>query len=158
MDVVVRPAGVDDAPAISALYVEIADEVVERESRVRHVPDQEGVRARYEARVQEPDRAVFVAVVDGSVVGFADVALIRTVDEATYHTPGIDVYVEELIVTASTRRVGIGRSLMGFVEAWAKQAGARMATLDTHVSNGGARDFYAAIGYRDIGVILAKNL
>ena len=47
---------------------------------------------------------------------------------------------------------------MRAVEAWAKDAGARIVTLDTHVTNQGARRMYSALGYREIGVVMAKDL
>jgi ribosomal protein S18 acetylase RimI-like enzyme len=158
MNVVVRQAGVDDAYAIAHLYAEVADEVVEREPTVRHVPDRGAVQRRYEARLREGDRVVFVAVDNGSVAGFVDAELNLNTEESTYLAPGADVYVEELVVTGSLRNLGIGTSLMAAVEGWAKQRGARMVTLGTHVSNRAARSFYSAIGYREIGVMLAKDL
>lgn len=154
----VRRAVVDDAAAIADLYTEVADEVVEREPTVRHVPDRGVVRRRYEARLQECDRGSFVALVDGAVVGFVDAGLSPNTDEATYLAPGLDVFVEELVVTESLRNLGVGKSLMAAVEDWANEAGARMVTLGTHVTNSAARGFYASIGYREIGVMLAKNL
>jgi ribosomal protein S18 acetylase RimI-like enzyme len=154
----VRFAAADDVSAIADLCLEVASEVVEREPTIRHIPDRRSVEARYDARVGEPDRDVFVAVVDGLMVGFADAQLVRSTDEASYHAPGLDVYVEELIVTSALRRQGIARSLMLAVEGWATEAGARMVTLDTHVSNRAARSLYGAIGYREVGTILAKEL
>jgi ribosomal protein S18 acetylase RimI-like enzyme len=158
MEVAVRFAAADDASAIADLCLEVAREVVEREPTVRQAPDRRSVEARYDARVGEPDRAVFVAFVDGSMVGFADAALVRSIDEASYHAPGLDVYVEDLIVTSALRRQGIARSLLLAVEEWAIDAGARMVTLDTHVSNRAARSLYGATGYREVGIILAKEL
>jgi ribosomal protein S18 acetylase RimI-like enzyme len=63
-----------------------------------------------------------------------------------------------LTVTSASQRRGIGMSLMRAVEAWAKDVGARLVTLDTHVSNEGARRLYSALGYREIGVVFAKEL
>jgi ribosomal protein S18 acetylase RimI-like enzyme len=154
----VRRAAIDDAAAIADLYTEVADEVVKREPTVRHAPDRGAVQRRYEARLQESDRGFFVAVVDSAVIGFVDAGLSPNTDDATYLAPGLDVYVEELVVTESLRNLGIGKSLMAAVEGWANEAGARMVTLGTHVTNSAARGFYASIGYREIGVMLAKNL
>jgi ribosomal protein S18 acetylase RimI-like enzyme len=158
MTVHIRPASGDDVRSITELYLEVADEVVQREPTVRHTPDRTGVQRRYEARVGDSERAVLVAVADASIVGFVDAVLLRTFDEGMYHAPGVDVYVEELIVSRASQRRGVGRSLMTAVERWAIEAGARMVTLDTHVSNRAGRGLYGAMGYRDIGVILAKNL
>jgi ribosomal protein S18 acetylase RimI-like enzyme len=158
VEAAVRLAAADDASAIADLCIEVAREVVEREPTIRRVPDRRSVEARYEARVAQPERVVFVAVVDGSIVGFADAQLVRNTDEASYHRLGLDVYVEELIVTSALRRQGIARSLMAAIEARATEAGARMVTLDTHVSNRAARGLYRAMGYREMGLILAKDV
>jgi hypothetical protein len=48
---------------------------------------------------------------DGAVVGFVDTALQRHEDQGTYHAPGVDAYVEELVVTARHRRRGAGYQL-----------------------------------------------
>jgi GNAT superfamily N-acetyltransferase len=77
---------------------------------------------------------------------------------APYQRPGIDVYVEELIVTSSHRRRGAASALMRSIEAWGREDGARMVWLDTHLANEGARALYGAIGYREAGVELVKQL
>jgi ribosomal protein S18 acetylase RimI-like enzyme len=101
---------------------------------------------------------VLVAVLDGSVIGFADAALRQHKDQGTYDRPGVYGYAEELIVTSAYRRRGVASALMRTLEAWAKNAGARAILLDTHVTNAEARSLYQALGYREMGVILLKEL
>lgn len=85
--------------------------------------------------------------------------LVRNTDAAaSYHSPELDAYVEELIVTASAQRRGVGTSLIRAVEAWVVESGARLVTLDTHVLNEAARALYASLGYREFGVILGKEI
>jgi GNAT superfamily N-acetyltransferase len=158
VDPIIRPADPQDVPMITQLYLEFAPELIDRQPAFRQLPDRVGVERRYESRVQDPERAVMVADVGGSVVGFVDAARARSTDAGRYHAPGIDVFVEELTVTSAWQRRGVGTSLMRTVEEWAKDAGARIVTLDTHVSNEGARRLYSALGYREIGVVLAKDL
>jgi ribosomal protein S18 acetylase RimI-like enzyme len=158
VDLVVRPATGFDVPAISHLYLEVAEEVVRREPRLRHVPDQIDIERRYASRVNEADRAVLLGAFDGNVVAFVDAALIRHSDPSTFHAPGMDAYVEELIVTQAHRRQGVARTLMVEAEVWAREAGARVLTLDTHVANARGRALYDAIGYREVGVIYLKEL
>jgi GNAT superfamily N-acetyltransferase len=158
MQAIVRRAERADVSAIAELYLDVADEVVGREPTFRQMPDRAVVVRRYAARVEETERTVLVAVVDQAVVGFADAVLNRHEDRGTYHAPGIDAYVEELIVMAHHRRRGIGTELMVSVEAWAEASGARLVTLDTHAANDAARALYGEMGYRDVGVILVKEL
>jgi aminoglycoside 6'-N-acetyltransferase I len=154
----VRAARPNDVALIARLYLEVADEVVAREPSFRHVPDAGEVEHRYQSRIVEVDRAVLVAVSDDAVIGFVDASLQRHESGGTYQLPGIDVYVEELIVTASQRRRGVGTALMRAIEAWGGDAQARMIWLDTHLANEGSRALYGAIGYREVGVELAKEL
>jgi GNAT superfamily N-acetyltransferase len=138
--------------------MEVADDVVAREPTFRRVPERSAVEARYRSRIGEVERRVFVAVVREEVVGFADAVLVRHTDVGMYQSPGLDVYVEELVVTSSSRHLGVGTSLMAAAEAWATQVGARMLTLDTHVSNEAARRLYGSLGYRTIGMMLVKDI
>jgi GNAT superfamily N-acetyltransferase len=143
---------------ITQLYLEVAEEVVAREPSFRHVPDAAEVEARYLSRIEEADRAVLVALANGGVVGFVDAVLQRHQSQGTYQRPGIDVYVEELIVTTAHRRRGAASTLMRSIEAWGREEGARTVWLDTHPINKGARALYGAIGYREAGVELVKEL
>ena len=77
---------------------------------------------------------------------------------ASYHASELDAYVEELIVTASAQRRGVGTSLMRAAEAWAMDSGARLVTLDTYLTNEVARALYAYLGYRELGVIVRKEI
>jgi GNAT superfamily N-acetyltransferase len=157
-DLAIRRAKSDDLPAITDLYLEVAEEVVAREPSMRHVPDGAGVERRYGSRIGDPDRAVLVAIVDGSVTAFIDAALQRHEVEAIYHLPGVDVFIEELIVTSAHRRRGVASALVRSLETWAKDVGARSVELDTHVTNAAARSLYGALGYREFGVILVKEI
>jgi ribosomal protein S18 acetylase RimI-like enzyme len=155
---VVRRAGRGNVLTIARLYLEVANEVVEREPRLRRVPASEAVERRYASRIADAGRVVLIAEADGGLVGFVDVSLERHEDEGTYHQPGIEGYVEELIVSASYRRRGVATALMVASEAWVGESGGRGLFLDTHITNAEARAFYGAIGYRELGVMLMKEL
>ena len=154
----VRAAEPADVGTIAGLYLEVAAEVVAREPILRHVPNASEVQRRCQSRIAEVDREVLVAVSGNAVVGFVDASLQRHEGGGTYHRTGIDVYVEELIVTASQRRRGVGTALMRAIEAWGRNAEARMIWLDTHLTNVPARGLYGAIGYREVGMELVKEL
>jgi GNAT superfamily N-acetyltransferase len=151
---IIRAAEPDDVTTFAQLYLEVAVEVVAREPSFRHIPDADEVEHRYQSRIVEADRAVLVAVNGGTVVGFVDASLQRHEGGGTYRRPGIDVYVEELIVTASQRRRGMATALMQAIETWGRNAQARMIWLDTHLANEGSLALYGAIGYREVGVEL----
>ena len=154
----IRKATSGDVNAIAELYLEVGDEVVSREPSLRHLPARAGVVRRYASRVTDPNRVVIVATADNSVIGFVDAALRHQEDPTMYSLPGLSVYVEELNIAPAMRRRGAASRLMQTVEAWAKDAGARAIMLDTHVTNTDARSLYAALDYREIGVLLLKEL
>ena len=101
---------------------------------------------------------LLVGVARGGVVAFVDAALIRQSDASNYHAPGLDAYVEELIVTKLHRHRGVARKLIGAVEAWERGVGARIVTLDTHLTNAPARALYEELGYRELGVTFVREL
>lgn len=103
-------------------------------------------------RAGSDDRAVFVAEEEGVVVGFV------TVTERAHFTGEVEGYVGELAVAETATRSGTGRALMAAAEAWARDRGLRRLSLDTGAGNGGARAFYAALGYAEEDVRVSRGL
>lgn len=101
---------------------------------------------------QDDDHPVWVAEVDGVVVGVAAASVQR-------HFSGqSDCYLGELVVDAAVEGRGIGRALMQRVEHWGRTRGAATVTLDTGAANQRARAFYAALGYLEEQVQLTKPI
>jgi ribosomal protein S18 acetylase RimI-like enzyme len=98
------------------------------------------------------DRAVLVAVTDGTLVGFV------TVSQRRHFTGELDAYVGELVVAEEAQRRGVGRALMRAAETWARERGYRRMTLETGAANQTGRAFYAALGYAEEDVRLTRPL
>lgn len=96
------------------------------------------------------DRAFFVAVSGGQVVGLVSVA-----EQAHYSGP-LDAYVGELAVSPSWEGRGIGGQLMRAAEAWAAGRALPFITLDTGADNAPARGLYTSLGFREESVRLTK--
>jgi len=113
MSIEVRKAMSTDVPAILGLIKELATyerapgEVITTEESMKH--DGFGDHPIYEAMVAEAD---------GKIVGVA----VFYVGYSTWK--GKMVYLDDLIVTESMRRKGIGKLLFDAVGKFAKQAGA----------------------------------
>ena len=60
------------------------------------------------------------------------------------------VVVEEIVVCAGTRRMGIGRRLMDEAVAWARTAGAICIQLGVNSRNEDARTFYRRLRYGEL--------
>ena len=87
-----------------------------------------------------PHSRLWVAESDGQVVGFAVLWLI--VDEA---------HIATIAVHPDFRRQGIGRGLLEVLLAAAREAGARLATLEVRAGNAAAQALYRGFGFRVVG-------
>jgi len=96
--------------------------------------------------------AAWVAVLDGSVIGFVSVA------EDQHWCGETDAWVGELVVDERFERQGVALSLIATVEGWAVQRGLGHIRLTTGAANHGARAFYERLGYALSEVTLARRL
>ena len=145
--VTVRLASVDDADAIGRIQVETW-----RAAYAGLMPDE--VIARFDAEARQrlwrawferpwPGSAVFVAVHDGDVVGFANSGPCRE-----------DVRAGELYaiyVRPPSWGTGAGRALIQRVEEWLRSAGFGEAILWVLEGNDRAERFYRAAGWEHDG-------
>jgi ribosomal protein S18 acetylase RimI-like enzyme len=67
-------------------------------------------------------------------------------------------HVADLAVKEDARRMGIGRALMRAGEAWARERGLPVLSLDMWSTNQGALAFYERLGYRPESLRLMKAL
>jgi GNAT superfamily N-acetyltransferase len=84
---------------------------------------------------------------DGPIVGSAQIAF-ETRANGRHRAE-----VQKVMVLPSHRRRGIAAQLMGAVEELAQRRGVTLLFLDTSEGHGGAREFYATIGYTYVGGI-----
>lgn len=84
---------------------------------------------------------VFVADIDGKVVGF--------VHAEKYNTLYFEnmVNIQGLAVAKGYRRNGFGKALMNTVEAWANECDIRMIRLNSGIARKEAHEFYRSVGY-----------
>ncbi len=93
------------------------------------------------ARLDPSHARVYVAVLQGEVVGFVE----PQVYEAIYFAPLVNIL--GLAVRESCRGMGIGKALMEAAEGWAKEIGATGVRLNSGASRTEAHTFYRHIGY-----------
>ena len=99
------------------------------------------VRARLD-RMRDPDQyGVYVAELDGRVVGWIGLYIFRTVE-----TDG-HAEISGLVVDESCRSRGIGAALVRAGEAWARDRGCDTITVRTNVTRERAHAFYLREGY-----------
>jgi hypothetical protein len=81
--VVIRPAASSDRDALVELDLASAAHHAALDPDAYRIPDREAVAAFLDRRHANPDREVFVAVVDGVVVGTVDVTMVEPPDEGS---------------------------------------------------------------------------
>ena len=88
---------------------------------------------------------MFVAHVEGFCIGYALVCE-RVREENAFRYASRSLVVDQMAVSDTHRRQGIGTSLMGRIRAEAARRGMRRVELSVYSDNDGARRFYAAQG------------
>jgi GNAT superfamily N-acetyltransferase len=146
-NVVVRAIKMSDEPEILALVREemTALESIDARFKLRH-----DAMARYTTylreRTREVDSAVFVAELDGRVVGLG-VASIRP--QSTLFEPARTGYISDLLVDPSVRRRGVGSLLHERMTKWFRSLGLDVVRLHVASCNSGAREFWRSRGARE---------
>lgn len=100
--------------------------------------------AKIREHIQDRETMVLVASVDGVLQGFA---VMKFHDE--------EAHLFLLAVEPKSRRSGIGKALVLWLEKSCRTAGIRNIRLEVRASNNSARAFYEKLGYRFVGQVLA---
>jgi GNAT superfamily N-acetyltransferase len=136
-NVVVRRATQADLDALLSLYGDLTG------SKVTAAP---GDRASSEPLLAEiladPRRELAVALVDGQVVGTADLIVIPNLT----HRGEPWAIVENVIVADGARRAGVGRALFGHLIEHARTAGCCKLQLVSGKHRAEAHEFYRSMG------------
>lgn len=94
----------------------------------------------FAALLQSPNACVAVAADASGVVGY-----LLGFDHHTFFANGRVAWVEELMVSETCRRQGVGRLLMQSFEQWARDRQSKLVALATRR----AAPFYRSIGYEE---------
>ncbi len=115
--------------------------------------DPADIPRRVAAIDREPNAEMWVAELEGRVVGFATALMI-----AAIHMDGPVAQLTSLVVDERARGQGIGARLVAEAEAWARARGAVRISLTSALHRDVAHAFYEHIGYAKTGVRLARDL
>jgi GNAT superfamily N-acetyltransferase len=143
-EIIVRAAVTSDEAAVLELVgAEMAAQAA-ADPRFRLRPDAIDRYAVYlRNRMREIDSAVFIAKVDGKVVGTATGSI--RVQEAFFETRRFG-YVSDLVVDAARRRSGIGSALWQRVQLWFRGLGVTVIRLHIAARSQEANAFWRAQG------------
>ena len=104
--------------------------------------DHAGARAFLADRFKRGESVIFLAVVDGAIVGFTQ--LYPSFSSVSMKRLWL---LNDLFVTPDARGSGAGRALLERAERWAAETGAKGLTLGTQITNEAARRLYEACGW-----------
>jgi ribosomal protein S18 acetylase RimI-like enzyme len=103
-------------------------------------------------RGQDPRAAVLIARgADGTPLGFISLK-VRPDVVGTERSHVADIAVRE-----DARKMGVGRGLMQAGEAWARERGLPVLSLDVRSTNQPALAFYQTLGYRPESLRLTQR-
>lgn len=125
-------ARVADAPRLAAM----SERLIESGLRPSWPP------SRVAWHIRDPDSVVLTARTGDDIAGFA---IMRYGDDTAH--------LNLLAVAEEHRRRGIARRLLGWLEETAITAGTFLIELELRETNREAYAFYAALGYRQTGLI-----
>ena len=142
--VLVRPAEVDDLPAITTIYNALLDSTTYEWTETLHTVEE---RAEWLEAKRAAELPALVAVDDALVVGWATYGEFR--DSTRW--PGYRFTVEHSIHVAESHwGRGIGRMLLAELEAHARAAGRRVMVAATDSSNVPSIEFHKRLGYTEV--------
>jgi ribosomal protein S18 acetylase RimI-like enzyme len=158
----IREASPQDVPGIANTFLESAEYHATLDPERYSVPMVETISARYQEAPQYPanaeERAItLVAEFKREIVGFIDARLERSPD--LMHREMAYCHISEIAVSPRYQNQGVGERLLRAAEEWGRGQGATFASLEYHVANTRAAEFYQRrMGYRVAAITAIKRL
>jgi GNAT superfamily N-acetyltransferase len=116
-----------------------------------------GYREHLLAKCHESAGRIFVAEMEGDIVGFVCV-LARADSGSLTEKFREHAYVTDLVVLPAHRGTGIGHNLLRTAEEYVASLGSSELAVDVLAANDAALRFYGESGYRTAEVHLVKKL
>jgi ribosomal protein S18 acetylase RimI-like enzyme len=114
-------------------------------------------RAEVERILRAPDERLRVAARVGEVIGLCHAQVYDTPPQPAL-TPCRRTHIDSLIVAPHAQRAGVGRRLVDDAAAWGRGRGASELVLTVWAGNEAAERFYAALGFRSVNTVLAREV
>ena len=110
------------------------------------------LEAEFAKLLEDADAAIFLAVADGTAVGFAQCQLRHDYVEGTESSPV--GYLEGIYVRKSFQKRGIAKSLLSACENWAKEKGCEEFASDCELTNTNSLAFHLNVGFKEANRII----
>lgn len=148
----IRRATAEDEAALLAMAARMADFEVPRWRAAQEIIEADGRDVVRAVTAGERDHDVFIAEVEGAPAG------------CLYVHPAQDFFgrrhahISVVATTAAAEGTGVGRALMAHADAWARERGLSLLTLNVFAANTRARRFYERTGFEVEMVKYAKEV
>jgi ribosomal protein S18 acetylase RimI-like enzyme len=154
----IRPAKIEDYARVCAIFDEVD---AQHRKALPHIFRDPGDTARSRAYitsiVEDENACLWIAKHEGQVVGILHI-LIRETRDIPILVPRRYAVIDNIAVSTTHRRKGIGRALVQAADRWAVERGIDQIELHVWEFNEGARAFYEKLGYRTAGRRMCRNI
>lgn len=134
---VLRPATIDDVPAIMRL---LADDAL---GQARESADEAVYKAAFAAIARDPNNTLFVIDAGGAVAGCAQLTIISGLARGA----ATRAQIEAVRIGSGHRGEGLGRWFMGALIEAARERGCKLVQLTSDKRRGDAHRFYESLGF-----------
>ena len=144
----IRKAKLEDLKEICSMGYQLSLDMSALEPEYFAVAQQREAPMR--EAILEESKDIFLADLDGKIVGFACVWECETKAEENYLVPGKFAYLSDLVLLPESRGRGIGGALLDACKNWARQRGISRMKLDSLCKNAVANHLYEREGFRPV--------
>ena len=153
-----RSANSCDSDSAYDLFVEIQSIQADTHPELfRRPAGFEEFEAHFENVLEDPDRQLVFACIEGRPVGYVQYSL-ETRAETLFRPERRFAYVDQLTVSMEFRRRGCARGLIGYVKNEAHKSGVKFLGLDVWTFNGPALACFENLGFQQIQKIMRLSL
>ena len=145
METLVRRATEGDIPRVKELLSDVLDihhsirpDVFKPDCRKYTDPELSEI-------ISDSKRPIFVADIDGDVVGYA-FCIIKEIKDDNILLDAKTLYIDDLCIDSAMRSQGIGERIYLFVKSYAREIGCTNITLNVWEGNDSAKAFYHKMG------------
>lgn len=140
-NVLFRIAVREDLPAIVHL---LADDDLGSQREKDEEPSPQSYYAAFEQIDRDPNHQLIVAETNGEVMGTLHLMFLPSIS----FQGGLRAQIESVRVDKICRNMGIGREMMEWAVERARERGAHVVQLITHLSRKDAHRFYERLGFK----------
>lgn len=141
MKVIIRKAVVEDAKTVAGLAIQMWESNT-----------MEGLTEEFYEYIKTENCAVFLALLDGLVIGFAKCGLRHDYVEGTDTSPV--GYLEGIFVTEEYRNRGAAKAMLEVCQEWAKERGCTEFASDCELVNEDSLKFHLKMGFEEANRII----